>query len=510
MIDAAPAPPSTAPAPERRAPGRPAPATPRPARTLRSRAASGASAVLAVGVAVLLLPPAASAQDPRPAGSGAATPPERYSDWTSPGFPPGEYARRRAAVAARLAESGGGVLLVPGAHGLSHGETFRQRDEFLYLTGLEVPRSALVLDPEGQATLFVPRVDPRFEREGRPNDFPGRPLAGDPALSRISGIEGVEPYGTLEAWLAGWERQGRVLRFDPGRPGTIRPVETSLIPDWDPRLLSLHHLQSAFPRLRIRSAHDELTRVRMVKSEAEIEVLRRAAAITSEAIRRAAAQLEDGVTERALEGVFQAACKEAGAQRTAFAPIVKSGPNSLWPWRILAAHYDRRSRAMRDGELVIFDVGCELDHYASDVGRTFPVSGRFTDEQRRLLEAEIAVADAIIAAVRPGVTFMDLQAVADSAIPPDMRPHMQTPSFFGHHIGLSAADPALLEVPLEPGMVFTVEPWYYDHGREVAVFTEDEVLVTEDGAEVLTRGLPRSPAELEALVGAADRGPGPR
>ncbi len=426
---------------------------------------------------------------------------ERFFDWTRPEFAAGEYARRRAAVAARLAESGGGVLLVSSAHGLSHGETFRQADDFLYLTGLELPGSALMLDSgTGAAALFVPPRDLRFESPTRPNDFPGRPLGTDPELARVSGIGDVRPFETLESVLGELERGGRTLRFNPGRRGEIRRVETSLIPDWDPGLLSLYHLQQRRPRLRIQSAYDELARTRMVKGPAEIVALRRAADLTAGAIRLAASHVRDGVTERELEAAFEAACKRGGAQRVAFSSIVKSGPNSLWPWRILAAHYDRRNRAMSAGELVIFDVGCEVDHYVSDVGRTFPVSGRFTPAQREILAMEVAVADAIIAAVRPGVTFAALQAEADLAIPAEHRPFMQAGLFFGHHIGLATGDPSLEEAPLEPGMVFTVEPWYYNRDLGIAVFTEDVVRVTGTGAEVLTRGLPRTPDELERLV----------
>jgi len=222
-------------------------------------------------------------------------------------------------------------------------------------------------------------------------------------------------------------------------------------------------------------------------------------------ITHAAGFIRDGVDERTLEGELEAEFKRRGAQRLPFASIIKSGPNSLWPWRVLASHYDRRNRAMHDGELVIFDVGAELDYFVSDVGRTFPVSGRFTPEQRRILEMEVGVADAIIAAIRPGVTLAELQRVGIAAIPPQERTYMQAGLFFGHHLGLSTGDPNLPEAPLEAGMIFTVEPWYYNHDLGIAVFTEDEILVTENGAENLTAGLPRSPDALERMVGGRAR-----
>jgi Xaa-Pro aminopeptidase len=238
----------------------------------------------------------------------------------------------------------------------------------------------------------------------------------------------------------------------------------------------------------------------MVKSPAEIEVLRRAARITVKAIEQAARLVADGVDERKLEAEFEATCKREGAQRPAFSPIVKSGPNALFPWPILAAHYDRRNRVMRSGELVVLDVGCEVDHYVSDVGRTFPVSGRFHPEQRRVLAMELAVADAMIAAIRPGATLAQVQAAGAALVSGPERPFMQAPLYFGHHVGLSAADPSLEEAPLEPGMVLTVEPWYYNRPRGLVAFTEDVVLVTATGAENLTAVLARTPEALEAAV----------
>ena len=207
-----------------------------------------------------------------------------------------------------------------------------------------------------------------------------------------------------------------------------------------------------------------------------------------------------GVDERTLEGHFQLACKKGWSKRVPFHPIVKSGPNSLRPWRVLTAHYDRRNRRLENGDLVIFDVGCEFDHFVSDVGRTFPVSGRFTPEQRRALELSTSVSDAIIAAVKPGITLLDLQEVAESHIPNDQKKYMQTGLYFGHHIGLSTGTPVLTDEPLQPGMIFTVEPWYYNHDDQISVFIEDVILVTETGAEVLSDDLPRSAEELEKLV----------
>lgn len=454
---------------------------------------------LALCLAVLAGPAHLGAQEVAEPESGRPAE-ERFFDWTSLSFPAEEYERRREALLDAVGDQGG-VILIPSAHGLSQGETFRQADDFLYLTGLELPGSALVLDLSNRRpTLFVPDRDFRFENPTRPNDFPGRPLGTDPALGERSGIEDIRSYESLEVALREFERLRVPVHVNPGRPGEIRRVVTSLIPDWDPHLLSLYHLQTAHPRLQLRNVYAPLAHVRMTKSPLEVEAIRTSIRTTESAIGLAARRIRAGVTERDLEAAFESRCKEGGAQRIAFASIIKSGPNSLWPWRVLASHYDRRNRSMEDGDLVIFDVGCEVDHYVSDVGRTFPVSGRFTDEQRAALEMEVAVADAIIAAIEPGRTFAQLRDVAYAAIPEDRRRYMRTGLFFGHHIGLSTGDPTLPDVPLAPGMVFTVEPWYYNRDTGISVFTEDVILVTETGAEILSSGLPRTPDELERMV----------
>lgn len=430
----------------------------------------------------------------------ASTPEQHYTDWAHPTFPTQEYQARRQAMLERLAR-GNRILLVPSADGVTHGETFRQADDFLYFTGLELPGSLLVLDGgDGTATLFLPSRDARFENPGRPNDFPGRPLGDDPAVAALSGLEVTADVSVLGPTLQRYADRGRTLVVDQGSTGPLREPSTAYVGRLGPEATLLLHLRAQHPGVQVDNAFDDVAELRMRKSPDEVDRLRRAADATARAIRATAARVAEGVTEATLQGVFEGECRRAGALQIPFTPIVKSGANSLWPWRILAAHADRRDRAMADGEVVILDVGCAVDGYVSDVGRSFPVSGAFSPAQREKLEMIARVSDAIIAAVRPGVTLPELTRVAYDAIPDDEERYMQAPSYFGHHLGLSSGDPFLLEEPLEAGMVFTVEPWYYNHDLGISVFVEDVVLVTPTGAEVLTRALPRTPQELEGMV----------
>lgn len=451
--------------------------------------------LLLLGMLLVALPATIQAQD-------SPNREERFFNWARMTFSDAEYANRRAAMVAAIRENGGGVFLAPSDFPVG-GPTFRQLDDFLYFTGLELPNSILAVDADaGETLVFAPRRDARFERPTRMNDFPGRPLADDPSIATVSGIARIEAFEEFESYLDRLAEGGRTVWIDLGSAAadTVRTGPRTMAARPSQEVALVLYVQDRLPATTIQNGYEVVAPIRMIKSDAEVAVMRRAAEISARALLGAAGHVGVGIDERRLEAEFEAGCKRGGAQRLAFPSIIKSGPNSLWPWRILAAHYDRRNRSMVDGDLVIFDVGCELDHYASDMGRTFPASGIFTDSQRELLRWVTRVADSIIAAVKPGVTFRQLTEVAVRQIPRDQRQYMQTGLYYGHHIGLSAGDPSLQDAPLAPGMVFTVEPWYYNHDTEVAVFVEDEVLVTETGAEVLTALLPRTPEELERLV----------
>ncbi|MEO5814689.1 MAG: aminopeptidase P N-terminal domain-containing protein, partial [Gemmatimonadaceae bacterium] len=325
---------------------------------------------------------------------------ERLTSWTSPVFPVAEYvARRRAAIALLGTDD---VLLIPSAEGISSGDTFRQSDDFEYLVGLEIPRAVLMISQATrQSWLFVPARDPNFENAGRPNDFPGRLLASDPALRALSGVDSVLTDDALPAVLASLASGGQRIVINGGGTGVMT---NSMFVRSTPGSLLASRIRQVVPAARIANAFDVMATLRMVKSPREVALLRESARVTSVAIARGATRVRPGVDERTLTGAFTADCMALGAQRVAFTPIIKSGDNSLWPWRILGAQYDRRNRAMQRGELVIYDVGCEHAHYVSDVGRTFPVSERFTPSQRALVEMVRHVSDAVIAAARPGIT----------------------------------------------------------------------------------------------------------
>jgi Xaa-Pro aminopeptidase len=465
----------------------------------RPRSASAAVSLFAVPIAILGVSLALLATHVDPLA--AQTPEQRYADWATPVFPLDEYEHRRTLMLEQLAQEGGGMFLIPSGDGSPRGGTFRQLDDFQYFTGLELPGSMLVLDGDnGRSMLFLPARDARFENPGRRNDFPGRPLGDDPQVIEWAGVDEALDVTGLPGAIQAWVADGRVLLVNTGRPGTIAGPELDYFGFIDPIPLLVMKLRSDHPQAALGNAFTAIAKVRQTKQPVEIAMMRAAADATSEAIRAAAALIRPGIDERTLQGAFEAACRAHGAQAIPFTPIIKTGQNSLWPWRVLAAHYDRRNGVLQDGDLVILDVGCEVNGYVSDVGRTFPVNGTFTQGQADILAISTRAADAIIAAARPGITLAELTAIAYESIPDSQERYMQTGSYFGHHIGMSTGDPVLTDDPLEPGMVLTVEPWYYNHDRDIAVFVEDVIVITEDGAEVLTRALPRDARGLEGLM----------
>ncbi|WP_339837141.1 Xaa-Pro peptidase family protein [uncultured Maribacter sp.] len=431
----------------------------------------------------------------------AQTPVQSYFEWTDLPFSMEElHERRQKLMSILLEQQKNGLVVIPANDGFSFGETFRQSDDFYYFTGLELPNSLLVLDLSDQSSIiYTPERDLRFENGSRVNDFPGMLLLNDKAISERSGVT-LTSIAEFTTRMNKEALKGSTILINNGRQGLISFASNDYIASYSPIQVLLKALQQKHAGLNYENIFESIANVRMIKSPGEIEIMRKAAAITVEGIKQSAKKIKAGVDERYLEGILEGNYKVNGSQRLAFGSIIKSGPNSHWPWRILATHYNRRNRIMENGDLVIFDVGCEYEQYVSDIGRTFPVSGKFTDRQRDILVMETKIADEIIKFLKPGITFKDIQTLTNSIIPEDAKKYMQVGLFFGHHLGLSTGDPSLSDAQLQPGMIFTVEPWYYNHDENISVFTEDMILITKNGCEVLSSDLPRTPEALEALM----------
>jgi Xaa-Pro aminopeptidase len=287
-----------------------------------------------------------------------------------------------------------------------------------------------------------------------------------------------------------------------GRSPTLWQVSR---PDADaakpPDLELYGRVTSKIPGVSIKTLGWTLARMRSRHSSGELALIQRAVRITEDGFRAAAAVLRPGATEGLLEAETERAFKAAGARRPAYPSIVGSGLNST------ILHYPRSERTMEDGDLVLMDMGAEFAHYAADVTRTLPASGRFTADQRRIYDLVLRAQNAALALVKPGAYYEDIDAAARKVIEDggygDYFIHG-----LGHFVGLDVHDAGDYQQPLAPGMVITLEPGIYLPHMKLGVRIEDDVLVTERGAKLLSDGLPREADAIERWL-AALRSPSP-
>ncbi len=386
-----------------------------------------------------------------------------------------EYRSRRA----ELRKSLDGVMVLFGANEPEDLHvSFFQDPNFLYLSGWREPGAVMMLTRE-EEIIFLP------ERNFREENFTGRKLgAGDPDARDKTGFDRVLPRSALEAEFARLAARSEKIYSIPADPRAGR-------------LLALAPLHEQ------RSAAALLAPMRMIKSPAEIELLSKAAEASVAAHLAAWKRIRPGLYEYQIAAAMVDTYQELGCERSAYAPIVGSGPNST------ILHYMANRRRMDSGEVLLMDVGAECSDYASDVTRTVPVNGRFTARQREIYNIVLGAQNAALAAVKPGVKIRgdhSLYSIAYDYINTHGKDLHGEPlgKYFthglSHHVGLDVHDLSDANAPLKAGMVITIEPGIYIPEESIGVRIEDTVLVTETGSRVLSGALPRDPDEIEKLV----------
>jgi len=414
------------------------------------------------------------------------------------GYTREEFVRRRAALMTRLQD---GVAVLFGDTQAPAGGHFRQDNDFFYFCGNEDLNAVLVMLPQlGEAHLFLPQQSAREELMGGAN------LLKDPQAGERWGFASLRPATDLDEFLSRTLARARPvlhLRLSPRDTVDEARSEVGLFAGRRARLhyndqLSADQYRTA--KLRERYPHCELRDLtpfvdaqRAIKSAEEIEILRRNGCLSAEAVKRAMLAGRPGAFEYEAEAAAMGVALKGGARGAAYAPIVGSGPNSC------VLHYERNDRRIEAGDLVLMDFGADLDHLAMDISRTWPASGRFTPETRELYRAVLETQKACIEAYRPGATSKD---VADYVAGRLKELKIDRPGLgggFGHGVGLSTHDVPLGGV-LKEGMVFAIEPGFYDAARNIGIRIEDTVLITKDGCEVLTRDVPKEIEDLERLL----------
>ncbi|RYF05194.1 MAG: Xaa-Pro aminopeptidase [Oxalobacteraceae bacterium] len=438
------------------------------------------------------------------------------------------YAARRARLAAQMQP--GAVAVLPTAPEVARNSDsdypYRHDSYFYYLTGFTEPDSVLVLvapsgDTPARSILFC--REKNLERE----IWDGY-RHGPEAARTAFGFDQAWPIDALDAQMATLLADVPVLYYAVGASGTLDARVTGWIKAVRAQARSGVMAPAGFQHLL-----PLLDDMRLVKDEEEQAIMLRAGLISGQAHARAMRAARPGMAEYELEAELLYEFRRNGAQFPAYTSIVASGPNAC------VLHYSANDRRMQDGELVLIDAGCELDGYASDITRTFPVNGRFTQPQRTLYELVLAAQDAACAAIAPGQPYSAFHQAALGVLTEGMlalglidraryasaedaiedKAHL--PFYMhgtGHWLGMDVHDvgsyrdlaaPGKPSRPLVPGMTLTVEPGIYIRPGEgvpeqfwnIGIRIEDDVVVTGDGYRILTGAAPKTVAEIEALVG---------
>jgi Xaa-Pro aminopeptidase len=436
----------------------------------------------------------------------------------TPDFDSAPFAARRRTLLQRMAEDGPGVAVIPSA-----GEVLRNRDAhfpfrfdsyFYYLTGFVEPDAVLVLvaGEQPRSILFcLPKDETREIWDGYRH--------GPEAARQTFAMDEAHELAALDQLLPQWMADHDALWFSLGHDAA-----------WDARVRGWLNAVRGLARsgLRapsvLRDVRVPLDEMRLIKDASELATMRRAAAISCRAHARAMRFTRPGVREFQVEAELLHEFRMGGAQSPAYGSIVAAGANAC------VLHYRADRAVCADGELLLIDAGCEVDGYASDITRTFPVSGRFSGPQRECYELVLAAQAAAFAAIAPGrhwnepheaavavlaQGFIDLgllQGSLDGVLEGKAysRFYMHRT---GHWLGLDVHDAGDYKLagewrPLLPGMVLTVEPGCYIRAaadidpcfHDIGIRIEDDALVTVDGHENLTLAAPKLIADIEALM----------
>lgn len=435
------------------------------------------------------------------------------------GIGPAEFARRRAAMM-ELAGADAILVLPSAAEKVRSRDStwpFRQDSDFWYLTGFNEPESVLVLVPgraAGEVILFC------REREPAREAWDGPRLGPEDAPDAL-GVDDAYPIADLDEILPGliegrsrvYYHFGRDPEFDLQLIGWVNQVRERMRLD-------------ATPPHEFREIGHLLHEQRLIKSAAERRLMRASAEIAVAAHRAALAVVKPQRYEYEIEAELLAGFRRRGAV-PAYESIVGSGANAC------VLHYRANQSRLAAGSLLLVDAGAEFHGYASDITRTSPVSGRFTNAQREIHDLVHAAQAAAIATVRPGARWLDPHRAAIATLTEGLlrlgvlRGRLETalekrtyaPFYMhktGHWLGLDVHDVGDYRIDgderlLEPGMAFTIEPGLYFPAAAkpparyagIGVRIEDDVLVTRDGVEVMTAALPSAAEEIAALVGTA-------
>ena len=414
------------------------------------------------------------------------------------------YSERRAKLGVQV---DGPIILwgFTGREEVSQAYVFAQEENFYYLTGHNEEGAGLIILPAGQKgdvakvlreTLFLPAKNPQKEKWNGV-----RMSSSDPGIEARTGFVAVKPFesdfrSVVENLAKTFPNFYTILPYQKELGGY--PHEKTVV-DW---------LQLAAPQAKLKDIRTQINTLRQIKSPGEIAFLKQAIDLSVDSHLEAMRLMRPGLYEYQVAAKMVEVHAWGGSEAEGYAPIVGAGPNST------ALHYDRLSRKIEDGDIVVLDVGAQYSGYSSDITRTLPANGKFTPRQREIYDIVLGAQNAALAALKPGMDFCikgdkSVHKIAYNYINSHGKDLHDKPlgTYFihglGHHIGLDVHDPGEYCAPFQPGMVITIEPGIYIPEENLGVRIEDDVLITETGHRLLSERLPRDPGEIEKIMAGA-------
>lgn len=430
-----------------------------------------------------------------------------------------EFAKRRNRVYDEIGNNA--IAVVQGASGIPGFSVFRQSNTFFYLTGLEIPRSYLIINGRNKkSTLYLQHRDEGMERSQ------GKVLSAEDAdlVLQLTGVDQVKGIEFLSNDLVGSgliKPPGPVLytEFSPAETGNDSRDEIlfgqarNAADPWDGGITRearfISKLRDRFPQFEIRDLTPILDNMRLIKSAEEIRVIKKATNMAGLGIIEAMRSTNPGVYEYQLDAAAKYIYYLYGAQGDGYPSIIGGGTNAYM------GHYFHKTDVLKDGDLVLMDYAPDYENYTSDVTRIWPVNGKFSDEQKALYNFIVAYRDALFKYIKPGVTADE---VLDNAAA-DMSQYLEGKTFvkeshlkavqagikfrghFQHPVGMAVHDVGRVRgIPLKAGMVFTIDPMIWLHEEQLYIRIEDVALVTENGVENLSSFVPSSLEDVEATI----------
>jgi len=364
---------------------------------------------------------------------------------------------------------------------------FTPNRNFYYLTGIDEEDHILVLTKNNgnqNEYLFIKEVDEIREK------WEGKTIRKNEAID-LTGINDIKYLGEFNGFVERFiiEKENINFYLDLEREN----------PSYD----YLESIKNEYYNINVLNCHKLIGELRLIKTKEEVDRIRKAIEITIKGVNALMDNSKSGLKEYELEAYFDFVCKQNGVKDFAFKTIAAAGKNAT------ILHYVDNDSNIKDGDLILFDLGAQYKYYNADISRTFPVNGKFTERQKEVYNAVLRVNEKIIAAMKPGVNYLEVNTLAKDLIAEEcialglIDKKEDVSKYYYHSIGHSLGmDTHDIEkegrnVVFEEGMVYTVEPGIYIEEESIGIRIEDDVLITKDGNEVLTKDMIKTVEDIE-------------